>query len=119
VSVSVRTVLKAMSGTFERDRKIILARAKLVMGTPDLQARIWAEIERAQVFLGAILAQRSGREPDDYEFRVVIIAVIAAMMEAAREWVRQDGRVSLDDLLQGALDVIHADAMLDAITSRT
>jgi hypothetical protein len=118
LSVSVRSVLELMAGTFERDSAIILARSKLILGTPELRGRLWAEIERAQVFLGAILAERTGRAHDDFEFRVVTLALVAAMMQAAHEWVAQDGRVPMNDLLNRALDAIHADAMLDALASK-
>jgi hypothetical protein len=118
LSVSVRSVLRLMASTFERDREIILTRSKLILETPDLQARLWAEVERAQAFLGAVLAQRAGRASDDFEFRVVITAVVAAMLEAAREWTRRDGRVSLNEMLDRALDLIDADSVLDRLASR-
>jgi AcrR family transcriptional regulator len=118
LSVSVRSVLRLMASTFERDREIILTRSKLILETPDLQARLWAEVERAQAFLGAILAQRAGRASDDFEFRVVITAVVAALLEAAREWTRRDGRVSLNEMLDRALDLIDADSVLDRLASR-
>jgi AcrR family transcriptional regulator len=118
LSVSVRSVLKSMASTFERDREIILVRSKLILRTPALQARLWAEIERAQVFLAAVLAPRIQRDPDDFEFRVIITAVVGAMLEAAREWVRQDGRVSLNAVLDRALDMLHADPALDALAIR-
>jgi AcrR family transcriptional regulator len=118
LSVSVRSVLRLMASTFERDREIILTRSKLILETPDLQARLWAEVERAQAFLGAVLAQRAGRASDDFEFRVVITAVVAAMLEAAREWTRRDGRVSLNEMLDRALDLVDADSVLDRLASR-
>jgi len=118
LSVSVRSVLELMAGTFERDREIILARSKLILGTPELRSRVWTEIERAQVFLGAILAERTGRAPDDFEFRVVTIALVGAMMQAAIEWVRQDGRIPMNDVLNRALDAIRADSMLDSLSSK-
>jgi AcrR family transcriptional regulator len=118
LSVSVRSVLRLMASTFERDREIILTRSKLILETPDLQARLWAEVERAQAFLGAVIAQRAGRASDDFEFRVVITAVVAAMLEAAREWTRRDGRVSLNEMLDRALDLVDADSVLDRLASR-
>ena len=118
LSATVRSVLELMAGTFERDSAIILARARLILGTPELRGRLWAEIERAQRFLGAILAERTGRAHDDFEFRVVTLALVAAMMQAANEWVAQDGRVRMNDLLNRALDAIHADSMLDSMASR-
>jgi hypothetical protein len=118
LSESVRIVMEQITETLERDREIILARSKLFLETPELRARLWSEVERAQVFLGVLLAERTGREANDFEFRVVAIALVAAMMEAASEWARRDGRVPLGDLMRQALDAISADSMLDGLASR-
>jgi AcrR family transcriptional regulator len=118
LSESVRIVLEQITETLERDREIILARSKLFLETPELRARLWSEVERTQGFLGVLLAERAGREANDFEFRVVAIALVAAMMEAASEWARRDGRVPLGDLMRQALDAISADSMLDGFASR-
>jgi len=118
LSESVRAVLDQLTGTLEDDREIILARSKLLLETPDLRAKLWSEVERAQVFFGVMLAGRTGRNADDFEFRVVAIALVAAMMEAATEWVRSEGRDKMGDLMKKALDAINADAMLDGLASR-
>jgi AcrR family transcriptional regulator len=118
LSESIRIVLEQLTETLERDREIILARSKLFLETPELRARLWSEVERAQGFLGVLLAERTGREANDFEFRVVAIALVAAMMEAATEWVRQDGRLPMGDLMKKALDAISADSMLDGLASR-
>jgi AcrR family transcriptional regulator len=118
LSESVRIVLDLLAPTLERDREIIRARSKLLLETPELRARLWSEVERAQGFFGVLLAERTGRDANDFEFRVVAIALVAAMMEAATEWVRQDGRVPMGDLIKKALDAIRADSMLDGLTSK-
>jgi len=118
LSESVHAVLEEMTEMLERDREIILARSKLLLQTPELRSRLWSEVERAQAFFGVMLAQRTGRDADDFEFRVVAIALVAAMMEAASEWVRQEGRVRMGDLMKKALDAINADAMLGRLALR-
>jgi AcrR family transcriptional regulator len=118
LSISVHTVMEMLAETLDRDREIILARAKLILETPDLRARLWSEIERAQVFFGAMLAQRTGIDMKDFESRVVSIALVGAMLEAASEWVRLEGRVAMGDLMKKALDAVRADSMLDAFASR-
>lgn len=118
LSETVHAVLAQLTGTLERDRDIILARSRLIFETPELRARLWSEIERAQVFLGGMLAHRTGRSPDDFEFRVVAFALVAAMMEAASEWVRTEGRFPMGDLMKKALDAIGADSMLDGLAAQ-
>ena len=116
-SVAIRNVLDAMAGVFERDREIILARGRLWFEVPALRARIWEELEKAQVFMSALIAQRSGRSADDFEVRVIVMIVVTAAMEAMREWLLRDGKGSFMELVNQALDVVDAGARLDEIAS--
>jgi AcrR family transcriptional regulator len=117
LSVSLRIVLEAMGGIFERDREIILARARLWFGVPSLRARLWEELEKAQVLMSAFIAKRSGRDPDDFEIRVIVMIVVAAAFEAMREWLRRDGKGSFVALVNQALDLVDAGARLDEVAS--
>jgi AcrR family transcriptional regulator len=116
-SVAIRHVLEEMAGIFERDRDVILARARLWISEPSLRARLWEELERGQVFITGLIAQRSGRDPDDFEIRVSVMVIVMAAMEAMREWVRHDGKGSFVATLHRALDLIDAQARLDSIAS--
>jgi AcrR family transcriptional regulator len=117
LSVSFRHVLEAMDGIFQRDHDIILARGRLWFEVPDLRARIWEEVEKAHVFMNALVAQRSGRDVDDFEIRVTVMVMVAAAMEAMHEWLRQDGKGSFVALINQALDLVDAGARLDKIAS--
>ena len=117
LSVAIRHVLHVMEAIFERDRDIILARAKLGIEVPALRARMWEELQKAQVLLASLVAQRSGRDPDDFEIRVVVMVVVVAAMEAMYEWVKHGGRGSFVQLVDRALDVVDAGARLDAFAS--
>jgi AcrR family transcriptional regulator len=117
LSVGLRHVLRLMETVFTRDHDVILARAKLGLEVPALRARIWEEVERAQALLCGLVAQRTGRDPDDYELRVVVMVVVVAALEAMFEWVKRDGRGSFVELVNQALDVVDAGARLDAMAS--
>ncbi len=117
ISVSIRTVLEKMGGVFERDREIILARGRLWFEVPALRARMWEQLEQAQVLISTLIAERSGRDPNTFEIRVVVMIVVTAMLEAIREWLLQDGKGSFIDLINQALDVVDAGARLDEIAS--
>ena len=117
LSVAIRHVLEEMAGIFEGDRDIILARARLWLEEPVLRARLWEELERGQVFMSGLIAQRSGRDADDFEIRVTVMVVLMAAMEAMREWVRHDGQGSFIATLRRALDLIDAQARLDNLES--
>ena len=117
MSVSFRRVLEAMGDIFERDREIILARGRLWFEVPALRARLWEEVEKAQAFMSAQIAKRSGRDADDFETRVAVMVMVAAAMEAMREWLRRDGKGSFVALVNQALELVDAGARLDGIAS--
>ena len=117
LSVAIRHVLEEMAGIFERDRDVILARARLWIEEPSLRARLWEELEKGQVFMSGLIAQRSGRDPEDFEIRVTVMVVVMAAMEAMREWVRHDGTGSFVATVRRALDLVDAQARLDSLTS--
>lgn len=117
LSVAIRHVLEEMAGIFERDRDIILARARLWIVEPSLRARLWEELEKGQTFMSELIAHRSGREADDFEIRVTVMVIIMAAMEAMREWVRHDGKGSFVATVGRALDLVDAQARLDSLAS--
>lgn len=118
LSTSFRIVLEAMGGIFERDREIILARGRLWFEVPTLRARLWEQLEQAQVLMSNVIAQRTGRDPNDFEIRVIVMIVVTAALEAIREWLLRDGKGSFIELVNQALDVVDAGARLDEITAR-
>jgi AcrR family transcriptional regulator len=110
-----RTITEALAGIFQRDREIILARSKLLLGVPALRARIWEDLERSQEVFCAVVAQRTGLDPHDFELRITTMVLIGAVYAAGVEWLRQGGRGDILDLVNRALDVVDAGARLDAI----
>lgn len=117
LSVSLRHALAPMGQLFERDRDMLLARAKLWMEVPALQARLWSELQKAQRLMCGLVAQRSGRDADDFEIRVVVMVVVGAAFEAMYEWVKRGGQGDFMALVNRALDVVDAGARLDAIAA--
>ena len=117
LSASMRHVLEAMASIFERDREIILARGRLWFEVPALRARLWEQLEQAQVLMSTVIAQRSGRDAGDFEIRVIVMITVTAALEAMREWLHRDGKGSFIELVNQALDVVDAGARLDEIAS--
>jgi AcrR family transcriptional regulator len=115
LNVGVRQVLEGLAATFERDEHLILARGRLFLKVPELRARLWDEVERTQVLIAQLLAERTGRRPDDFELRVTARVVASAMFEASIEWMRSNGRHGLVDLVNRALDVVESGARLSAL----
>lgn len=110
-----RQVLHAMAEPFERDKAMMLERAKLFMEVPELRGRMWDELERTQALFAQVLAERTGRSPDDFELRVTTRIFVAAMYEAAMEWMRGRGGEPLAALADRALDVMERGASLSTI----
>jgi len=108
-------VLEGLAAVFQRDEALILTRGRLLLEVPELRARLWDELERSQVMFAQLLAQRTGRRPDDFELRVTARVVSGAMFEAALEWMRGNGRRSLVELTNRALDVVESGARLTAL----
>jgi AcrR family transcriptional regulator len=112
---SIRDAVEAMAGIFESERDAIYERAKLSLEVPELRARTWEELEKAQQQFTAVISARTGRGAEDFEVRVVSLALVGAAFEAALEWVRQGGRGAMLDLFMRALDAIDFYPMLEKL----
>ena len=115
LNVAFRRVLEGLSAIFDRDRELVLARGALMMQVPELRARILEELERTQTFVTELLAERTGRKPDDFELRVTARIVIAGLYEASLEWFRQNGRKSLVEYANRALDTVESGGRLSTL----
>jgi len=117
LNVGLRQVLERLAAAFERDERLILARGRLFLEVPELRSRMWDEAERTQVMIAQLLAERTGRRPDDFELGVTARIVTGAVLEASLEWMRSDGRHGLVDLVNRALDVVESGARLSRRTA--
>jgi hypothetical protein len=79
---------------------------------------MWEQLDAAQILMSTVIAQRSGRDPADFEVRVIVMVLVTAALEAMREWLRRDGQGSFIELVNHALDVVDAGTRLDEIASR-
>ncbi|HEV2013302.1 MAG TPA: TetR family transcriptional regulator [Candidatus Dormibacteraeota bacterium] len=117
LNVGLRQVLEGLAAVFQRDEHLILARGRLFLEVPELRARLWDEAERTQVLIAQLLAERTGRRPDDFELRVTARVVTGAMLEASLEWMRTNGRHGLVELVNRALDVLESGARLSLLSA--
>jgi AcrR family transcriptional regulator len=115
VTVGLRKVLEGLAAAFERDQQMMLARGRLFVEVPELRARMWDEVERTQDLIAKLLADRTGRRPDDFELRVTARVVLSAVLEATLDWMRSNGRRNLAQLVNRALDVVESGARLSAV----
>jgi AcrR family transcriptional regulator len=115
VSVTFRRALDALAEILEQDRELILTRGRLLFEVPALRGRIGDEMERTQDVMVALLAERTGRNTQDFELRVTVRVLIAATYEASLRWMTSRGQEPLRDLLNRAMDVVEGGARLDAL----
>jgi AcrR family transcriptional regulator len=91
-------------GIGEERRSDALARWQLIAATPGLRYRA-AEYERAtaQMLLDAL----DGGRQDDPAATVVVTAHLSAYTQALLRWAESDGELSLDDVIEEALDALR------------
>jgi len=118
-SVVMKYVFETLGVMLDRDREIIVARAQMALKVPALRARFWEEMERARDLISSVIAARTGRDAEDFELRVVSMALVAAAFEATQEWLRRGGRDSMFELVTQALDAVQISQRLDALASTT
>ena len=115
LGVALRRTMAEVSQLTLAHREMHLERAQLMEEVPALRARIWEDMQRSQRFLRDLIAERTGRDPDDFELRVIVAVLSGAVFEAAFEWLRRGAGDDLEDLFNEALDVVEAGARLDAL----
>ncbi len=90
------------------ERDALLAQNKLIVATPALRERLWAQqVATQQLILSALSAGRDDPRPSFTE-RVTVAACLAAVTTAILTWVDNDGTPDLPDLIGQALDTLEA-----------
>jgi len=118
LGVSIRKAIDQLMVVLDADHDDIYERAKLSLEVPELRARIWEELEKAQNQFASIIGMRTGRSEGDFEVRVVAIAMVAAAFEAASEWVREGGKGSMLRHYKHAMDTIDFYSMVEKLEAR-
>jgi AcrR family transcriptional regulator len=96
-----REMLTRMYG---RDREQILIRSKLIMSVPALRARTFDPMQQESLgMFNELVAERSGRSPDDPRIRVFTWATMAALEASVVTWAESDGALDLPKLIDDAL----------------
>jgi AcrR family transcriptional regulator len=113
---SVDEVIGALAGIFEKDREAIYERAKLSLEVPELRARTWEEMEKAQGMFAAVIAARMGRDAADFDVRVVSLALVGAAFSAALEWVNSGGDGDMLQLFKRAMQMVDFRSMLERLS---
>jgi AcrR family transcriptional regulator len=107
VAAMRRIIAALLPDIYAEDRGRILARSRLIYGTPELASAVNGQLADFERLLAATLAEVHGRSPDDLEARVVAAVAVAAMRCAIEQWVAADGQPELGELLDLAFGVVE------------
>jgi AcrR family transcriptional regulator len=101
----IRTVLvQGLRQVYDTDRGTMLAQNKLIVSTPALRERLWAnQIATQQVILQAL---RNGEQDPDFQAKVTVAACLAAATTAVLTWTENDGVPELPELIEQAFDTL-------------
>jgi AcrR family transcriptional regulator len=98
----IRTVLvQGLRQVYEADRDSLLAQNKLIVSTPALRERLWAD----QIATQQLILQALDSHPT-FQDRVTVAACLAAATTAILAWVQTDGNAELPDLVEQAFDTL-------------
>ena len=87
----------------------LLAQNKLIVATPALRDRLWADQVATQQRILEALSPGSGDNPrPSLADRVTVAACLAAVTTAILAWVEDDGASELPDLVGQAFDTLQA-----------
>jgi AcrR family transcriptional regulator len=102
-------LLRGLRKVYDTDRDTLLAQNRLIVSTPALRERLWADqMATQQLILQALDAGQHHPHPP-FETRVTVAACLAAATTAVLTWVEDDGTPELPDLIEQAFDTLtHA-----------
>ncbi|ROO82804.1 TetR family transcriptional regulator [Actinocorallia herbida] len=98
-----------LSGMDENDKERMLARLKLTHSVPALRARSWdAGPAGTAGIIREVLAERLGRDTDDFEIEVFTGALLGAVQGVLAEWLRDGGTRDIAAQVRRMFDFLQA-----------
>ncbi|MGQ0779157.1 MAG: acyl-CoA-like ligand-binding transcription factor [Pseudonocardiales bacterium] len=101
-----QAVLQGLSAIYTTDRDAILARTRLILGTPALRARQWRNLDATQALFAEAMAARLDTAIT-FEIQVLAAAAVAALTTAISEWAANNGRDDLATLVDNAFHALQ------------
>ncbi|MGX8908012.1 TetR/AcrR family transcriptional regulator [Streptomyces netropsis] len=99
-------VMDALRHTIENDITELMQRTRLMRAVPALRGRRAEGTAESSRMLRVVLAERTGRHPDDLELRVAAVAILAAIQEAMMTWVDRGQGEDLTAIIGRGMDVL-------------
>ncbi|MFI1398448.1 TetR/AcrR family transcriptional regulator [Streptomyces sp. NPDC020681] len=105
---SLRKVLTQSLATFiQEERDEVVQRTRLMVEVPAVRARMTETMSTTSELLVRALADRTGRDHDDLEVRVLTAAVLGALREVMLYWAARDHEDDLIELVDHGLSTIQ------------
>jgi AcrR family transcriptional regulator len=100
----IREVLiEGLRQVYDSERDTMLAQNRLIVATPALRDRLWAD----QITTQQLILQALGTDDrPSFQDRVTVAACLAAATTAILTWVENDGTPELPDLIEQAFDTL-------------
>ncbi|MFF7250540.1 TetR family transcriptional regulator [Embleya sp. NPDC008237] len=97
---------ESLAHVFTADRDELLYRNRMIFTIPALRARAMDELLRTQDEITALLAERTGRDPDDLVLKCASAAIIGVSTAVMRHWVEHEGIEDLVGLYDRQLHIL-------------
>jgi AcrR family transcriptional regulator len=98
-----QALLGSMAQLDAGEAEQILLRMRLIYSVPALRARSMSNLVTSADAFAPPIARRLGRDPDDFEVRAFVTAVMSAAGAAVIAWSESGGTLDLRDLVDRAL----------------
>ncbi len=96
-------LLEGLRQVYDTERDTMLAQNRLIVATPALRERLWAD----QITTQQLILQALGTDHrPSFQDRVTVAACLAAATTAILTWVENDGTPELPDLIEQAFDTL-------------
>jgi AcrR family transcriptional regulator len=103
----IRTaLLQGLEQVYDTDRDAMLAQNKLIVSTPALRERLWANQITTQQFILEALHNGERGPHADFQAKVTVAVCLAAAATAVLTWSESDGVPELPDLIEQAFDTL-------------
>ncbi|GAA0907707.1 TetR family transcriptional regulator [Virgisporangium ochraceum] len=104
---TMRHALQASLGDLKPgENEQILTRMRLVLSVPALRARTMTNLLDSTNAFAPPLAQRLGRDPDDFDVRAFVTGCMTAAAVGVFAWYDADGRADLGELIDRAVAAV-------------
>jgi AcrR family transcriptional regulator len=113
----VTAIRKAMADTigvvFVEDQELVRNRLSFMLSVPAIRARMFEQSSETHQMLCAVFSERTGRDPDSFDIRIAVGAIIGAMNAAVLHWA-QDPDTNLEELITRALELVEHGLKLES-----